>query len=55
MSEKLIADLYQAIKNITGCHDALADRKFHKHDEYLSWPKSFRIPDPNEGIPFSIS
>jgi 3-methyladenine DNA glycosylase AlkD len=37
MSEKLIADLYQAIKNITGCHDALADRKFHKHDEYLSY------------------
>ena len=30
-------DLHQAIKDITGRHDALADRKFHKHDEYLSY------------------
>jgi 3-methyladenine DNA glycosylase AlkD len=36
-SDKIIADLHQAIQNITGRHDALADRKFHKHDEYLSY------------------
>jgi len=33
----LIDDLHQAIQNITGRHDAFADRKFHKHDEYLSY------------------
>ena len=37
MSKKLIADLHQAIKNITGRNHPMADRKFHKHDEYLSY------------------
>jgi len=37
MSEKLIADLHQAIKNITGRHHPIPDRQFHKHDEYLSY------------------
>lgn len=37
MSEKLIADLHQAIKNMTGRHHPISDRKFHKHDEYLSY------------------
>jgi len=35
--DKLIADLRQAIQKITGRHEALADRKYHKHDEYLSY------------------
>jgi 3-methyladenine DNA glycosylase AlkD len=35
--EKLIADLHQAMQKITGRSVALADRKFHKHDEYLSY------------------
>ena len=34
---KAIADLHQAIKDTTGRTDALADRKFHRHDEYLSY------------------
>ena len=34
---KVIADLYKAVKNFTGRNDASADRKFHKHDEYLSY------------------
>jgi 3-methyladenine DNA glycosylase AlkD len=37
MSEKLIADICQAIKNTTGRQIPVADRKFHKHDEYLSY------------------
>jgi 3-methyladenine DNA glycosylase AlkD len=37
MSEKLIADLHQAIKNTTGRHLPVPDTKFHKHDEYLSY------------------
>lgn len=37
MSEKLIADLHQAIKTTTGRHHPVSDRKFHKHDEYLSY------------------
>ena len=37
MSEKLIADLHQAIKKNTGRHHPISDRKFHKHDEYLSY------------------
>ncbi len=37
MSEKLIADIHQAIKDITGRHDPIPDRQFHKHNEYLSY------------------
>ena len=37
MSEKLITDLHQAIKNIMGRHHPISDRQFHKHDEYLSY------------------
>jgi hypothetical protein len=37
MSEKLIADLHQAIKNATGRNFPVSDRQFHKHDEYLSY------------------
>jgi 3-methyladenine DNA glycosylase AlkD len=37
MSEKLIADFHQAIKNTTGRQQPLSDRQFHKHDEYLSY------------------
>ena len=37
MSEKLIADLHQAIKNTTGRNFPVSDRQFHKHDEYLSY------------------
>jgi 3-methyladenine DNA glycosylase AlkD len=37
MCEKLIADLHQAIKNITGREHPIADRKYHKHDEFLSY------------------
>lgn len=46
MSKKLIADLHQAIKNMTGRDQPMADRKFHKHDEYLSYKltaSEFRI------------
>ncbi len=35
--EKLIADIHQAIKNITGRSEPVPDRQFHKHDEYLSY------------------
>ena len=37
MSKKLIAGLHQTIKNITGRDHPMADRKFHKHHEYLSY------------------
>ena len=37
MYEALIADLHKAIKNITGRDHPVADRDFHKHDEYLSF------------------
>lgn len=34
---KLISELHQAIKNTTGHHHPVPDRKFHKHDEYISY------------------
>ena len=37
MSKKLIADLHQAIKNKTGRDHPVPDRKYHRHDEYLSY------------------
>jgi 3-methyladenine DNA glycosylase AlkD len=37
MNKKLISDLHQAIKNKTGRYQPLPDRKFHKHDEYMSY------------------
>jgi len=37
MREKLVADLHQVIKNTTGRDHPVPDRKFHKHDEYLSY------------------
>jgi 3-methyladenine DNA glycosylase AlkD len=35
--EKLITDIHQAIRNITGRKEPVPDRQFHKHDEYLSY------------------
>jgi 3-methyladenine DNA glycosylase AlkD len=37
MSKKLISDFHRAIKNKTGHDRPVPDRKFHKHDEYLSY------------------
>ena len=37
MCEKLIADLHRAIKNISGREHPIADRNYHKHDEFLSY------------------
>ncbi len=37
MFERLIADLHQAIKTISGREHPVVDRKYHKHDEYLSY------------------
>jgi len=37
MIEKLIGDLRRAIENTTGRSHPAADRRFHKHDEYLSY------------------
>jgi 3-methyladenine DNA glycosylase AlkD len=34
---RFIVDLHKAIQKITGRRVAAADRKFHKHDEYLSY------------------
>lgn len=33
----MIEDIHKAIKNITGRQHPIPDRKFHKHDEYLSY------------------
>lgn len=33
----MIEDIHEAIKNITGRQHPLAERQFHKHDEYLSY------------------
>jgi 3-methyladenine DNA glycosylase AlkD len=35
--EKLITDIHQAIRNITGHNKPVPDRQFHNHDEYLSY------------------
>lgn len=37
MTETLIINIHQAIKNISGRHHPRPDRKFHKHDDYLSY------------------
>ncbi len=37
MTGKLISDIHQAIRNITGRQNPVPDRQFHKHDEYLSY------------------
>jgi 3-methyladenine DNA glycosylase AlkD len=37
MVEKLIFDLRRAIENTTGRSHPVADRRFHKHNEYLSY------------------
>ncbi|MGD9347487.1 MAG: DNA alkylation repair protein [Candidatus Aminicenantes bacterium] len=37
MYKRLIADLHRAIKNITGREHPIADRNYHKHDEFLSY------------------
>ena len=37
MSEQLIAQIHQDIKNRAGRDHAVADRQFHKHDEFLSY------------------
>ena len=37
MSETLIADIRQAIRNMTGRDNPIVDRSYHKHDEYLSY------------------
>jgi 3-methyladenine DNA glycosylase AlkD len=37
MTEKFIADIHKAIRNVTGHQLPLPDRRFHKHDEYLSY------------------
>jgi 3-methyladenine DNA glycosylase AlkD len=36
-SEKIVDEFHQAIKTASGRQDAAADRKFHKHEEYLSY------------------
>ena len=37
MIEKWVAEIHQAIKDITGRANPVPDRQFHKHDEYLSY------------------
>ena len=37
MCKKLINDIHKALQNISGLQQPAADRKFHKHDEYLSY------------------
>lgn len=43
MHKKLIFDLHRAIRNKTGRDRPVPDRKFHKHDEYLSY--GLKAPD----------
>lgn len=35
--EKLKTDIHQAIRDVTGRKEAVPDRQFHKHDEYVSY------------------
>ncbi|MDH5405643.1 MAG: DNA alkylation repair protein [Candidatus Aminicenantes bacterium] len=37
MSEVLLADLRRAIEGAADCHQPTPERRFHKHDEYLSY------------------
>jgi len=37
MCKKLIPDIHKALQNISGLQHPAADRKFHKHEEYLSY------------------
>jgi 3-methyladenine DNA glycosylase AlkD len=43
MSEAIVADITLAIEDVTGCHHPKPERRFHKHDEYLSY--SLKTPD----------
>jgi 3-methyladenine DNA glycosylase AlkD len=37
MMETLVTDILQAIKTVTGCRHPKPERRFHKHDEYLTY------------------
>lgn len=37
MSEEFVDELRRAIENTTGCRKPQPNRKYHKHDEYLSY------------------
>jgi 3-methyladenine DNA glycosylase AlkD len=37
MIETLATDIRQAIETVTGCRHPVPERRFHKHDEYLSY------------------
>jgi 3-methyladenine DNA glycosylase AlkD len=37
MYEKLIADIHKAIQNVSSRQNPVSDRRYHKHDEYLSY------------------
>lgn len=37
MTENLIDDLHQVMREVTGRQHPLPDRQYHKHDEYLSY------------------
>ncbi len=43
MIEAIITDLRRAIVDITGCRTPKPERRFHKHDQYLSY--SLKTPD----------
>ncbi len=43
MIESIITDLRRAIESITGCRKPAPERRFHKHDQYLSY--SLKTPD----------
>ncbi len=37
MTESIITDLHQAIEDVTGCRKPVPERRFHKHDQYVSY------------------
>jgi 3-methyladenine DNA glycosylase AlkD len=37
LSEAIVADICRAIEDVTGCHRPKPERRFHKHDKYLSY------------------
>ena len=43
MIETIIDELRRAIEDITGCRKPEPERRFHKHDQYLSY--SLKTPD----------
>ncbi len=43
MIEAIIADLRRAIEDVTGCRKPKPERRFHKHDQYISY--SLKTPD----------